>query len=150
MKLKTKFQDEDFRLGEICEASITTDRGGVIKVGAPANDGGWHEFYYESLKDMLDKWEDYEEPKETASRWMILTLENFIENEPDDRWIDLEDCKQMLEKLKAWKRLKDKGLKIRAKIDQDSCGEQYAWLKVNWGVLDGDLTDVFICFGGEK
>lgn len=113
MKLKTKFQDEDFRLGEICEASITTGRDGYIKVEAPANDGGWHEFYYKSFKDMLDEWEDApEEPKGKALRWMILTLENFIENEPDDRWIDLEDCKQMLEKLKAGKRLKDKGFRF--------------------------------------
>lgn len=64
---------------------------------------------YKSLAELNEDWEDYEEPKGSALDLMILTLTNFIENEPDDTLIDLEDCKQMLEKLKAYKRLKDKG-----------------------------------------
>lgn len=70
------------------------------------------EYRYGSLAELNAEWEDYEEPKGKALYWMILTLENFIENEPDDKWVGLEDCKQMLEKLKAWKRLEDKGFRF--------------------------------------
>ena len=78
---------------------------------------------YTSLADFNEEWEDYEEPKGTALDLMILTLTNFIENEPDEDKVDLEECKQMLEKLKAWKRLKDKGFQI---TDWDnSIGDDY-------------------------
>jgi hypothetical protein len=69
-------------------------------------------FSYNSLAELNEEWEDYEEPKGSALDLMILTLINFIENEPDEDKVDLEDCKQMLEKLKAWKRLKDKGFRF--------------------------------------
>ena len=68
---------------------------------------------YRNLADLNAEWEDVlEEPKGSALDLMILTLTNFIENEPDEDKVDLEDCKQMLEKLKAWKRLKGKGFRF--------------------------------------
>ena len=94
----------------------------------------------------LEEWEDYEEPKGTALRWIILTLENFIENEPDDKWIDLEDCKQMLEKLKAWERLKDKGFKFgRWQFLDDRSG---VWVRGNYAPDIVDELDIL--FGGEE
>lgn len=97
---------------------------------------------YRNLAELNAEWEDVlEEPKGSALDLMILTLTNFIENEPDEDKVDLEDCKQMLEKLKAWKRLKDKGLHvttfyvedgslvIRAKAHNSSGAE-------NWEDLD--------------
>lgn len=68
---------------------------------------GKYKFQCNSLAQLNKEWEDYEEPKGSALDLMILTLINFIENEPDEDKVDLEDCKQMLEKLEAWKRLKD-------------------------------------------
>ena len=94
----------------------------------------------------LEEWEDYEEPKGTALRWIILTLENFIENEPDDKWIDLEDCKQMLEKLKAWKRLKDKGFKFGRWQFLD--GRPGVWVRGNYVPDIADELDAI--FGGEE
>ena len=67
---------------------------------------------YNSLAELNEDWEDYEEPKGSALDLMILTLTNFIENEPDEDKVNLEDCKQMLDRLKAWKRLRDKGFKF--------------------------------------
>jgi hypothetical protein len=67
---------------------------------------------YTSLAELNEYWEDYEEPKGSALDLMILTLMNCIENEPDEDMVDLEDCKQMLEKLKAWKRLKGHNLRV--------------------------------------
>lgn len=73
---------------------------------------------YTSLAELNEEWEDaQEEPKIDALSMMIVTLTYFIEDEldkdePDKDEVDLEDCKSMLEKLKAWKRLKDKGFRF--------------------------------------
>ena len=112
MKLKTKFQDEDFDLGEVVEANIYYGGSRRIKVIAEPAKSGTITFYFESLKGLNEMFEDYEEVKGSALDLMILTLINFIENEPDEDKVDLEDCKQMLEKLKAWKRLKDGGFEF--------------------------------------
>lgn len=116
MKLKTKFQDEDFDLGEVTDVDIATMPDGRIKAQARAMRGGLHTFFYKTKAEFDADWEDVlEEPKSSALDLMILTLINFIENEPDEDKVDLEDCKQMLGKLKAWKRLKDRGFKFNAK-----------------------------------
>lgn len=92
----------------------------------------------------LEEWEDApEEPKGSALDLMILTLTNFIENEPDEDKVDLEDCKQMLEKLKAWKRLRDKGFRFIDHIDRDS-GQgmtRYEWD----GYVNGEDLDLLFC-----
>lgn len=80
---------------------LTVDIDGEIKM-----------LKYNSLAELNNDWEDYEEPKSSALDLTVLTLTNFIENEPDENKVDLEDCKRLLEKLKAWKRLKDKGFRF--------------------------------------
>lgn len=88
--------------------------GEIVEITMPITDGyGWS-IKADSLVELCEEWSDYEEePKSSALDLMILTLTDFIENEPDEDKIDLEDCKQMLGKLKAWTRLKDKGLKFK-------------------------------------
>lgn len=99
-----------------------------------------------SIAELSEKWEDVpEEPKGKALYWMILTLENFIENEPDDKWVDLEDCKQMLEKLKAWKRLKDRHFKFD---DYDILNQTATWLVSR--EYDQYENDIKLLFGGEE
>lgn len=66
----------------------------------------------ESIEELASRFEDYEEPKRSALDLTILTLANFIENEPDEDKVDLDDCKQLLEKLKALTRLENKGFKF--------------------------------------
>lgn len=120
MRLKTKFQDEDFDLGEVVEANIYYGGNGRLKVVTEPAKGGIITFYFETLKGLNKMFEDAdapEEPKGSALDLMILTLTNFIENEPDEDKVDLEDCKQMLEKLRAWKRLKDKGFRFKGYTD---------------------------------
>ena len=126
---------------------------------------GYTKFYYDNLTDLYDNWKDYEGPKEgpkeSALDLMILTLANFIENEPDEDKVDLEDCKRMLEKLKAWTRLEKKGFEFEG-IKQDytrfnqqepmRTGRKYLqfnksedkeWLKENW-------KDLYLLFGGKE
>lgn len=113
MKLRTKFEDEDFKLGEVVEANVYYGGSERIKVIAEPTKGGMITFYFETLKGLNEMFEDApEEPKGSALDLMVLTLINFIENEPDEDKVDLEDCKQMLEKLKALKRLKEAGFEF--------------------------------------
>lgn len=107
---------------------------------------------YNSLAELNEDWEDApEEPKGSALDLMILTLTNFIENEPDEDKVDLEDCKQMLEKLKAWKRLKDKGFKA---FSSEICGDNFVVsFKLTNHVDYSQSIDDFDCifdFGGEE
>ena len=154
MKLRNK---NTGKIGSFCYG-----RASELCVSWQKDDGFWDKQEYSSLAELNEEWEDYEEPKGKALYWMILTLENFIENEADDRWVDLEDCKQMLEKLKAWERLKDKGFRFCGlKEDytrttgnhfparngrrylQFNKSEEDDWLEENWEDLD-------LLFGGEE
>ena len=76
--------------------------------------------YYTSLAELNTEWEDYEEPKEyyyidcdgtvmiddvesTTREWCI-EIGNYFETK--------EEAEKAVEKLKAWKRLKDNGFKF--------------------------------------
>lgn len=104
---------------------------------------------YTSLAELNEEWEDYEEPKGSALDLMILTLTNFIVNEPDEDKVNLEDCKQMLEKLKAWKRLKDKKFKFRKWRTADIGGDKYYFV-IQAEADDADKADLELLFGGEE
>lgn len=107
MKLRNK------KSGEIVYATMMASYGGgelQIRYYPVNNAESTHFKEYRSISELNEEWEDYEESKEDALSVMILTLTNYIENEPTD-CIDLDDCKEMLKKLKAWKRLKDLGFK---------------------------------------
>ena len=56
-----------------------------------------------------------------------------------------EEAEKAVEKLKAWKRLKDKGFRVT----MQGC-KGNAWLQANWGNLQGDYSDVLLLFGGEE
>lgn len=128
MRLKTKFQDEDFDLGEVVEANIYHGGNGGVKVIAEPTKGGMITFYFETLKGLNEMFEDYEEkPK---GYWFIDAYGNIVQNEITkhygDEYIDMtaayesqkqignhfetpEEAEKAMEKLKAFKRLKDKG-----------------------------------------
>ena len=96
----------------------------------------WH---YNSLAELNDEWEDYEEPKEY---WHIfgtnITIGNYFETK--------EEAEKAVEKLKAWKRLRDKGFRFIDHIDRDS-GQgmtRYEWD----GYVNGE--DLDLLFGGEE
>ena len=72
MKLKTKFQDEDFELGEVVDATISTTSlvDTHIKLKAKAKRGGEHIFNFSRISELFELFEDYEEPKTFwAIRW---------------------------------------------------------------------------------
>ena len=78
-------------------------------------------WYYRSLAELNAEWEDYEEPKEywyidydggilcgekddSSAERMMISMGNYFEL--------LEEAEKAVEKLKAWKVLKDMGFKI--------------------------------------
>lgn len=111
---------------------------------------------YGTLEAVVGEWQDYEEPKVF---W-------YIEGEGDIHHIRAELCDELeihtmkqignyfetreeaelaVRKLKAWKRLKDKGFRITLRGCKGN-----AWLQANWGNLQGDYSDVLLLFGGEE
>lgn len=81
-------------------------------------------YYYNNLSELCEKWEDYEEPSKTI--WQIKDsgeLEDFEEDDFSDGYIESsksignyfetkEEADKAVEKLKAWKRLEDKGFRF--------------------------------------
>ena len=76
---------------------------------------------YNSLKDFNEEWEDYEEPEEY---WYLSGGGDIIYAEDANTVFDkehkfignyfssIEEAEKAVGKLKAWKRLKDKGFKL--------------------------------------
>ena len=119
--------------------------------------------YYDSLEAFNEEWEDV--PEESIKPyWFINDLDgepmkcdlkncgksNFIEwgnhRKQIGNYFDTrEEAEKAVEKLKAWKRLKDKGFRVTLQ----SC-KNNAWLQANWGNLQGDYSDALLLFGGEE
>lgn len=157
MRLKTKFQDEDFELGEVVNANIYYCGSDRIKIVATSKRGGEHSFYYESLKELSKMFEDA--PEEPKGYWYIEgdgdihhigtelcdELEIHTMKQIGNYFDSREEAEKAVERLRAWKRLRDKGFRITL---QGCKGN--AWLQANWGNLQGDYSDVLLLFGGEE
>ena len=119
---------------------------------------------YTSLAELNEEWEDYEEPKEY---WSYDTIDNdvtfnSISNE-DDRKADQEignffetkeEAEKAVEKLKAWKRLKDGGITFKNwTINQTGTIDCFATWGNNIPPSRKDptlLEDLDLLFGGEE
>ena len=150
-------------LGQLHESSI---RGDEILV-FPDTPGSPNAIaVYDSLDKLAAEWEDYEEPK---GFWMINTLgvveythdlpESEVEmmKEIGNHFETEEEAKKAVEKLKAWKRLKDKGLRLmyvpedyetgRPRIDCEF-GKNYI---EHTKIMNGETrTDLELLFGDEE
>lgn len=170
MKLRNKKTGEivDFAKGNFISSK---DYGFVMY-----KDGG-RGIEYNSLAEFNEQWEDYEEPKNNRTWFLdfddvpdfISYGDNPITDHCYDDWNELgicfetkEEAEKAVEKLKAWKRLRDKGFRFEG-INQDytrffgnrepfRTGKKYLqfnksededWLKENW-------DDLQLLFGGEE
>lgn len=116
---------------------------------------------YTSLAELNEEWEDYEEPKE---HWTIDPVnDSYIDDgkytAPDEleRYEELglkfdtkEEAEKAVEKLKAWKRLKDKG--IFFEIEYSGYTDEPFTITGDLGCTIGDETkaDLDLLFGGEE
>ena len=134
------------KTGEIVPASN-------IAVGT-GKDGKW----YDSLAELNKEWEDYEEDElfyvisaEHKSGYECVLKEEYPEicKVAKELGIGFETEKEAMkavEKLKAWKRLKDSGFKpVVCKQDQ------YLYFEACWGDnYGGKMSDLDLLFGGEE
>ena len=68
-------------------------------------------YVYYSLADFNAEWEDFKESKEGAIEEIIRKLEADFEMYPSE-WNNLEEAKKVVEKLKAWAKLKDARIRV--------------------------------------
>ena len=113
---------------------------------------------YTSLAKLNEVWEDYEEPKEY---WCIDWTEpdGIYRTVYKDEWDDFnkeignyfetkEEAEKAVEKLKAVKRLKDKGFVLSGEVcDEFFCIDMYMRFDEETKSMRKDLD---LLFGGEK
>lgn len=151
MKLKNK------KTGEIIEFDA------ILPVKDVVGDSVAH-LEYTSLAGLNAEWEDYEEPKR---HWIIDTMNDRVEdfdvpmtfNESIGNYFETEEeADKAVEKLKAWKRLKDKGFRFTLTPGVGSLDitpgkfqiEITAEMPEKWFCCDAVQEDLDDCFGGEE
>lgn len=151
MKLRNKKTGEiaDFSKGNFISSK---DYGFVIY-----KDGG-RGIEYNSLAELNEEWEDYEEPE---GWWFIdsdyephatnSTLRNLEADREIGNYFETEeDAKKAVEKLRAWKRLKDKGFVFKGVNEDD--GSIKTGLTKNVRICKSVefYEDMELLFGGEE
>lgn len=150
MKLRNKKTGEIKEYGSV--GATTFADGGVLEAFA----------VYDSLAALNDEWEDYEEPKEY---WYMenngdIDKETYDGDDYEKRMIEIGNCfeteeeaKEALEKLKAWKRLKDKDFQFHG---HNALGIGEIKFSLDFEDMDdegeiGQLRhDLDLLFGGEE
>lgn len=144
MKLRNK------KTGEIREAEARED--GIYMYNEYIKQ--WCKY---KLPALAEQWEYYEEPKE----YWYLDLDGEINNdegvyenriERDMKEIGNyfeteEEAKKAVEKLKAWKRLKDKGFRFTGYLGGDGAEVDRIYAEFP---SEGNEEDVVLLFGGEE
>ena len=115
-------------------------------------------YFYGSLADLNEEWEDYEEPKEY---WFIdyggrIRAINDSDDEEDKARKQIgnyfetkEEAELAVRKLKAWKRLKDKGFRFWT-IDPIHLKIGYSFENYTEEDIPELKKDLYFCFGGEE
>ena len=112
---------------------------------------------YDSLAELNAEWEDYEEPKEyycidwTEPNGIYRT--NYVDTRDDfnkeigNLFESKEDAERAVEKLKAWKRLKDKGFSFHG-WNGTEIGSNISYISEFY--YEGCADDMDLLFGGEE
>ena len=162
MKLRNKKTGE---IHEITQAVSLSDD--MNKKFAIYSKSEGHNYAYRSLAELNEEWEDYKEPKEywyidydggilcgesdnTSAEKMMISMGNHFKS--------LKEADKAVEKLKAWKRLRDKGFRFTLTPGVGSLDitpgkfqiEITADMPAKWFCCDAVQKDLEVCFGGEK
>lgn len=163
MKLRNK------KTGEIVDTLCSDDITKGISFGIDHHDGNPTMAYYCSLAKLNSDWEDYEEPKDfyfiggdggIATGTFITEGICRYSKEIGNYFSSREEAELAVRKLKAWKRLKDKGFRFEGWQDLEACDEIERMITNR--IIDGEniigfrmddyhdcYRDLNICFGGE-
>ena len=145
MKLRNKQTGEIYELNEFC---LYDDKGFAKRP------------FLKSLAELNSEWEDYEEPKGFWSISGDATIEHYDRLSENDHCKEIgnyfetkEEAEKAVEKLKAWKRLKDKRFKFHEWYKPDGC-EPFIVIETNIDYDDVDnmgmQKDLDLLFGGEE
>lgn len=153
MKLRNKKTGEiigTFTLG--AEKSVWEKQGKHFKLSTD----DWCK-NYDSLAELNEEWEDYEEPKEYWYVYGTSVQCGMVGDLVEDGFKQIgnyfetkEEAERAVEKLCAWKRLKDKGFRF------DHWNKEYGSIvgiiaKISKDALAIDvLPDMNLLFGGEE
>ncbi len=148
MKVRDRFDKN--RIGDlVCDGAYKYVQNFAVEID------GKRVAEYDSLDGVFQEWEDYEEPKNDRIR-VIESFIHYVEEAEDSFYCD-ETVQKFTKKLKAWKRLQDKGFKI--------CGWNMAMRELDVEVPEkffdkqGPITmeisdetrkDLDLLFGGEE
>lgn len=121
-----------------------------------------------SISEITDEWEDYEEPKESEYYWYIgykndirrtkyHHISDFADNqvtatrkEIGNCFESLEEAEKAVEKLKAWKRLKDKGFRFKNDSLDICCHTINFKIDRQFDMTDETSRDLHLIFGEEE
>lgn len=147
MKLRNK------KTGEIGELKpfIIDD-----KIAVWIENKSYPEYRYNSLAELNEDWEDYEEPKNYWTVECGVATEYTEGDEKYDRAFEAvglkfdtkEECERAIEKLKAWKRLKDKGFRFEGWEMDGTIWFETKQDEQEWSPKYRD--DLDLLFGGEE
>lgn len=162
MKLKNK------KTGKIVDATMSYREGTapiVVSETTCDENGQSQGWPYNSLAELNDEWEDYEEPEiiwylDWKGRVQSASIENNWEKEKSigNYFETKEEAEKAVEKLKVWKRLKDKGFRFTLTPGVGSLDiipgkfqiEINADMPAKWFFCDDVQEDLDDCFGGEE
>lgn len=115
-----------------------------------------HNYAYKNLSELSEDWEDYEEPEPTIYYYISdfgairegdvgkFVEDEIVRKEIGNYFETKEEAEKVVEKLKAWKRLKDKGFRFNG--GDDAC-ISYLLYPIKW---DDELEKDFdLLFGGK-
>lgn len=107
-------------------------------------------YWAKTLKEIADKWEDYEEPKGIIDICLNTGFSGFWRVQID--YNDREEAEKAVEKLKAWERLKDRGFKFNGLSTTvfDAPGIEYDIDEEAVRFLNSEANkDLNLLFGGK-
>ena len=151
MKLRNK------KTGEIHEITEVVPLHDMDKKFVIYSQTEGHNHAYKNLAELNEEWEDYEEPKE----YWYIDADGEVLCEPSDNRCEFdnncreignyfeteEEAEQAVEKLKAWKRLKDKGFRFNG-WNGTQIGSNIAYISEIY--YEGCADDMDLLFGGEE
>ena len=121
-------------------------------------------YYYDSFAEICEDWEDYEEPKEYwyidstclggIDKVKVFDCEHCQKIDDFNKsignyFVTKKDAKLAVKKLKAWKRLRDKGFKFCGVYDDFNIRFTAPKEEIGWYWCNGMDKDLDLLFGGE-
>lgn len=149
------------RTGDVGELDFDSKEGVFIVVYYDLNTKEYVKHFYRGINGLSAEWEDYKEPKEYwyidsactggIDKSKIFDCEHCEKIDDFNKsignyFLDKKEAKKAVEKLKAWKRLKDKGFRF---VGHSSTADGVHTIEY---IFDDDIPvePLDLLFGGEE